>query len=55
MGKIGVFNYVTVDGFFAGSYGETDWFYSIPKDKEFRKEVYSFCVPAGMVLSFSDF
>jgi dihydrofolate reductase len=35
MGKLGVFNNVTVDGFFAGPNGELDWFKAIEKDSEF--------------------
>lgn len=34
MGKITVFNHVTVDGFFAGPNGEIDWFKVIKKDDE---------------------
>ncbi len=34
MGKIGVFNHVSVDGFFAGPNGEIDWFKFIQKDSE---------------------
>lgn len=37
MGKIGVFNYVSADGFFAGPNGEIDWFKAIQKDKEWDK------------------
>jgi len=37
MGKIGVFNHVTVDGFFAGPHGEIDWFKLIRKDEEWEK------------------
>jgi len=33
--SISVFNHVTVDGFFAGPQGETDWFHAIGKDDEF--------------------
>ncbi len=32
MKKISVFNHVTIDGFFAGANGETDWFKSVKKD-----------------------
>ena len=35
MGIIGVFNHVTVDGFFAGPNGEIDWFKAIEKDDEY--------------------
>ena len=37
MGKITVFNYVTLDGFYAGPNGEIDWFKDIKKDKKFEK------------------
>ncbi len=37
MGKISVFNHVTVDGFFAGPHGEIDWFKVINKDDEWEK------------------
>jgi dihydrofolate reductase len=35
--KIGVFNHVTVDGFFAGPQGEIDWFKAIGKDDEYER------------------
>lgn len=35
MKSISVFNFVTVDGFFAGPHGEIDWFKFITKDEEF--------------------
>lgn len=35
MSTIGVFNHVTVDGFFAGPNGEIDWFKAIGKDDEY--------------------
>jgi dihydrofolate reductase len=37
MRKIGVFNHVTVDGFFAGPNGEIDWFKVIKKDDEWEE------------------
>jgi dihydrofolate reductase len=37
MRKIGVFNHVTVDGFFAGPNGEIDWFKVIKEDDEWEK------------------
>ena len=37
MRKISVFNHVTVDGFFAGPNGETDWFKVIRKDDAYDK------------------
>lgn len=36
MGKLAVWNHVTVDGFFAGPHGEIDWFKSIAKDDEYE-------------------
>jgi dihydrofolate reductase len=36
MGKIGVFNFMSVDGFFAGPHGEIDWFKDIKKDEEYE-------------------
>ena len=33
MGTLGVFDFVTLDGFFAGPRGEIDWFKGIPKDE----------------------
>jgi len=41
MGKIAVFNHVSVDGFFAGPKGEIDWFKDIPKDKAYDKYTHS--------------
>jgi dihydrofolate reductase len=35
MKRIGVFNHVSVDGFFAGPKGEIDWFKDIKKDKAY--------------------
>jgi len=34
--KISVFNYISLDGYFAGSGGEIDWFYNLPKDDEWE-------------------
>ena len=36
MGTLGVFNHVTVDGFFAGPRGEIDWFKAIRSDREYE-------------------
>ncbi|MGE5277073.1 MAG: dihydrofolate reductase family protein [Acidobacteriota bacterium] len=36
MGTLGVFNHVTVDGFFAGPRGEIDWFKAIRRDDEYE-------------------
>lgn len=41
MGKISVFNYISLDGFFAGPNGEIDWFYNIPKDDEWEEYTQS--------------
>lgn len=35
MGSLGVFNHVTLDGYFAGPDGEIDWFKAIGKDDEY--------------------
>jgi len=37
MRKIGVVNFMSLDGFFAGPKGEIDWFNSIRKDDEFAR------------------
>jgi len=37
MGKISVFNHVSIDGFFAGPKGEIDWFKDIQKDPAYSK------------------
>jgi dihydrofolate reductase len=50
MRKITVFNYVTLDGFFAGPLGEIDWFKSIKKDKEFDKESHEQAKSGGTVM-----
>jgi dihydrofolate reductase len=50
MRKITVFNYVTLDGFFAGPLGEIDWFKSIKKDEEFDRENHLQARSGGTVL-----
>jgi dihydrofolate reductase len=35
MRKITVFNFITLDGYFAGPHGEIDWFKTIEKDEEY--------------------
>ena len=35
MNKITVFNFVSMDGYFAGPRGEIDWFKSMKPDREF--------------------
>jgi dihydrofolate reductase len=50
MRKITVFNYVTLDGFFAGPLGEIDWFKSIKKDDEFDRETHEQAKSGGTVL-----
>ena len=50
MRKITVFNYITLDGFFAGPMGEIDWFKSIKKDDEFDKETHEQARMGGTVL-----
>ncbi|CAN5438043.1 dihydrofolate reductase family protein [soil metagenome] len=37
MGKISVFNHVSIDGFFAGPKGEIDWFKDINRDAAYEK------------------
>ena len=41
MGKISVFNHISIDGFYAGPNGELDWFYSLPHDDEWHKYTHS--------------
>jgi dihydrofolate reductase len=36
MGRISVFNHITVDGFFAGPHGEIDWFKFITSDDDWN-------------------
>jgi dihydrofolate reductase len=50
MRKITVFNYVTLDGFFAGPLGEIDWFRSIKKDREFDEETHSQAKSGGTMI-----
>ena len=37
MKSLGVFNHITVDGFYAGPHGEIDWFKAISKDDEYER------------------
>lgn len=41
MGKISVFNHVSVDGFFAGPNGEIDWFKAITPDDEWYQYTHT--------------
>lgn len=50
MRKITVFNYVTLDGYFAGPLGEIDWFKSIKKDKEFDRVTIDQAKSGGTIL-----
>lgn len=50
MRKITVFNFVTLDGYFAGPLGEIDWFKSIKKDKEFDQETHVQAKSGGTVI-----
>jgi dihydrofolate reductase len=50
MRRITVFNYVTLDGYFAGPLGEIDWFKSIKKDKEFDLETKGQAKSGGTIL-----
>jgi dihydrofolate reductase len=36
MGKLAVFNFVSVDGYFAGPNGEIDWFKNIPRSPDYE-------------------
>src|SRR5712692_8656683 len=40
MRKISVFDFVTLDGFFAGPHGEAGWFALINKDDEYDKYIH---------------
>ncbi len=37
MKSLGVFNHITVDGFYAGPHGEIDWFKAISRDDEYER------------------
>ena len=50
MRKISVFNYVSLDGYFAGPMGEIDWFKSIRRDPEYEKETHDQARSGGAVL-----
>jgi dihydrofolate reductase len=52
MGKISVFNHVTVDGYFAGQNGEMDWFMGIKKDKEYEAYTHEQSSSSGNTLIF---
>ncbi len=41
MGRISVFNHVTLDGFFAGPHGEIDWFKFITPDDQWNAYTHS--------------
>ncbi len=41
MSKISVFNFVSIDGFFAGPNGEIDWFYAVEKDDEWENYTHN--------------
>ncbi len=51
MEKVGVFNHVTVDGFFAGSHGEIDSFKLIKIDKEWERYTHGLA-KSGSALMF---
>jgi dihydrofolate reductase len=36
MGKLAVFNFVSIDGYFAGPNGEIDWFKDIPRSPDYE-------------------
>lgn len=45
-----MFNYVTLDGYFAGPLGDTDWFKSIKKDEEFDNVTHKEAKSGGTVI-----
>jgi dihydrofolate reductase len=52
MKKITVFNYVSIDGFFAGSNSEMDWFKIIKKDDEWDEYTHRQAKPGNNTLIF---
>jgi dihydrofolate reductase len=50
MRKITVFNYVSLDGYFAGANGEIDWFKSIKKDDEFEEDTHRQSGSGGTII-----
>ncbi len=50
MGKLSVFNFVSLDGFFAGPHGEIDWFKSITPDKDYDAYIQSQSGSGGALL-----
>ncbi len=50
MKKITVFDYVSVDGFFAGPHGEIDWFKIIGKDDEYDKYTHGQAKVGGTLI-----
>ena len=52
MGKISVFDYMTIDGFFAGPQGEIDWFKFIKKDDEYDEYTHKQTARSGNTLIF---
>jgi dihydrofolate reductase len=52
LGTLAVFDHVTVDGFFAGPRGETDWFQAIKKDAEYEAYTHSQAQAGGATLVF---
>jgi len=52
MRKISVYIHVTVDGFFAGTHGEIDWFKVINKDDEWDKYTHEQSSRSGNTLIF---
>ena len=51
MHKLTVFNFVSIDGFFAGPHGEIDWFKSIGADPEYQAYTHGQAV-GGSILMF---
>ncbi len=50
MKKIRVFDYVTIDGYFAGSHGETDWFKSGEKNDDLYEYTHAQSKSTGTLI-----
>ena len=52
MGSIGIFEHITLDGFFAGPNGEIDWFKAIEPDNEYESYMHQQAQSGGGTLLF---
>ena len=50
MGKISVFNFITLDGYFADENGGIDWFKDFPRDKEFDEITHTAASEEGTLI-----